>query len=445
MSRGLSSYELARIQEFPSNAKLPNVEKPPLPIIYTRKYQPHRKIPKSFDGRKIWKDYLIEPYKQKCGSCWVYAAVGVLNNRYNIYMKKKIYMSVEYMFLCNNISTFINPEVHKEAGKNLLTEIQEEKKFQCYGDFLISAFYYIFLIGLPDRECGGDLNPTQNIYLPFYTPNSSILYNQSCNSNFYSDKSLCAYSQIIHGQLYGRPMRLYSSFTPYDYDKSKLIETIKQDIMENGPVASTFDAYSDFWTFNAAKEVYVKSKEGVFVSGHAIMIIGWGRDDKNKEFWIIQNSWGKDWGDKGCCRFAMGQCNIENNALAVISDTERVLSYWNNIVFDYDTNRENQKLIDNLYRQYNKTTGNPDLYPVPDYSLMICQEAECKNGQNATSDDDYDDEYEYYFPGIDLQPYIRKNIPNYVVTGVWLSLIISATIVAALSILIKPRPRQILK
>ena len=38
--------------------------------------------------------------------------------------------------------------------------------------------------------------------------------------------------------------------------------------------------------------------------GHALAIIGWGRE-KDIDFWVVKNSWGDQWGDKGYCKIAM--------------------------------------------------------------------------------------------------------------------------------------------
>jgi len=45
---------------------------------------------------------------------------------------------------------------------------------------------------------------------------------------------------------------------------------------------------------------------------HAVNVVGWGSNGSTN-YWIVRNSWGKNWGESGYCRFAMGKnaCGIE--------------------------------------------------------------------------------------------------------------------------------------
>lgn len=48
---------------------------------------------------------------------------------------------------------------------------------------------------------------------------------------------------------------------------------------------------------------------------HGVALVGWGYDDaRDKQYWIVRNSWGQYWGEMGFFRIELGQnlLNIEN-------------------------------------------------------------------------------------------------------------------------------------
>jgi hypothetical protein len=45
----------------------------------------------------------------------------------------------------------------------------------------------------------------------------------------------------------------------------------------------------------------VAGKDAKFVEGHAVQVVGY---DNDAQFWIVKNSWGPDWGDKGFFRIS---------------------------------------------------------------------------------------------------------------------------------------------
>lgn len=69
------------------------------------------------------------------------------------------------------------------------------------------------------------------------------------------------------------------------YSRVEDVDSTKAAILINGPMMVCFMAYDSeqFW-----------KPEGQKLGGHAVILIGW-----NKEGFILQNSWGIDWCDKG--------------------------------------------------------------------------------------------------------------------------------------------------
>lgn len=54
---------------------------------------------------------------------------------------------------------------------------------------------------------------------------------------------------------------------------------------------------------------------------HAVLVVGIEKDFLGQEYWIIKNSWGASWGEKGFIRFAKGSniANMITNPVTVVN------------------------------------------------------------------------------------------------------------------------------
>ena len=88
---------------------------------------------------------------------------------------------------------------------------------------------------------------------------------------------------------------------------------IKREILKNGPVISNMEVHTDFLTYKSG--VYSKDEDTPkFTGSHSIKIVGWGVEDgseeepnKGNKYWIIENSWGEDWGMNGYAKISANQ------------------------------------------------------------------------------------------------------------------------------------------
>ena len=69
------------------------------------------------------------------------------------------------------------------------------------------------------------------------------------------------------------------------------------DALNNGyPVTIGFDVYSSFMRINNTGVMSYPKVGEAYLGGHAVLLVGY---DLNKQHYIVRNSWGTRWGDKG--------------------------------------------------------------------------------------------------------------------------------------------------
>lgn len=289
-------------------------------------------IPIEFDGRKAWEGLLTPVMNQgKCGSCWAFASTSMLADRFNIQTMgiMKVQLSPTKLILCDWQGKEIdnqNPEDMLYLSSSL--NRQSFNNTSCFGNTLIDACRYLYLIGTTTESCvpydkklgtqsefqkiGSFENVTQ---LPLCSESTGIL-GDMC-SNFYIDKK--------SSDEKGEPARFYKAYHFYGLagtqkdNGSELF--IRDNIYKWGPIATGMQVFPDFYTFDSVNDIYVWDGQGPQVGGHAIELVGWGNQN-GIDFWIIKNSWGKDWGMDGYFRMKRGvnMCGIESNCIGVVPD-----------------------------------------------------------------------------------------------------------------------------
>lgn len=291
-------------------------------------------IPDSFDGRTVWKDLLTPVLNQgSCGSCWAFASVGVLADRFNIQSLglMRVQLSPTKLILCDWQGQELNidhPELHPNAVSSINRDIIKDGA--CYGNSLFDAFRYLYIIGTCTSECipydqdlgvgvkaqyqkvGAFQNPAQ---LPLCASIAGPL-GDMCSNYFIDDKT------GIEG---GDPERFYKALHFYALRGTEKHGGNEMELRHNiygwGPIATGMQIYPDFYTFDFKSGIYEWNGEGPQVGGHAIEITGWG-EDNGKPYWQVKNSWGTDWGDNGYFKIVRGinNCQIEENCMAVVPD-----------------------------------------------------------------------------------------------------------------------------
>ena len=92
---------------------------------------------------------------------------------------------------------------------------------------------------------------------------------------------------------------LGSNITEYQFVLPSSIQDLKESVLKS-PVAIALDANNVFFRFYKNGVIDIPTKQTDMIN-HAVVLVGFDYDDEGM-YWIIQNSWGKDWGDNGFCK-----------------------------------------------------------------------------------------------------------------------------------------------
>jgi cathepsin C len=228
-------------------------------------------LPKSFD----WHDSLKGPRSQgDCGSCYIFATLAMLQARLKIHYEEDVVLSVQHSINCN----FYNQG--------------------CDGGYPFLVEKYANEYGLVDDKCS-----------------SYKASNGHCGD-------VCDISElekIYHVKDY--------RFIGGSYGKSNEREMMLE-LQKNGPIVVSFEPSYDFMYYQSGIYHSVNAAEWILKGedkpewekvDHSVLCYGWGEEDGEK-FWMLQNTWGSDWGESGFFRMRRGTDESHIESLAEAAD-----------------------------------------------------------------------------------------------------------------------------
>lgn len=86
---------------------------------------------------------------------------------------------------------------------------------------------------------------------------------------------------------------------------------LKHAIFEKGPVSVCYQVVSDFRDYHSGVYQSATCRSTTMDVNHAVLAVGYGTEE-GVDYWIVKNSWGEAWGDKGYFKIKRGvnMCGI---------------------------------------------------------------------------------------------------------------------------------------
>jgi len=260
---------------------------------------PGATLPDRFDWRDALSDMGQQWDQGACGSCYAFSTTLALQMRFRLQLFKKY--AVKYPLELSWRSVVrCNPFAEG-----------------CKGGFPYSVGKFLQEVGTPTVGVGCDGSGMEAV--------NHVCQFDSCFAKNASD-------QWFYAKDYGYVNGLAQGANE---------ETIKREIYSFGPVAmelqvdgipgfmTAADGVMDHIQSLTPRDGRANTTHGLnqwHYTNHAVVAIGWGESAAGQKYWIIRNSWTKNWGDNGYAYVTRGNnaAGIETSAIWVDPDLDRI-------------------------------------------------------------------------------------------------------------------------
>jgi hypothetical protein len=307
----LDEYKHTTLYSYPTKDSYPTVD-------HTDRYIQDKNVNtlEKFDGRDIWADFLT-PLSHTHQSSWNTAVTRTLSSRFSILSVGQIMPKINYTVLmyCPIRDIMVRDEefaddIFKKSVYYALNYIY------VFGAAHVGCFNYKALLdkGYARFEDFSDLKDMVNRY-------------SSCRDIIGKNHSQC---------LDNTDARLFRSI--FNVNLAPNSETIKWEIAKFGPIISVMNVYDDFKYYNGNDIYDGPDNNDQKIGARCVIIMGWGKDEDGKEYWILDPGLGVTWGREGYfyCYKNIDKLAIEKNCVSVYPDFAVFSDYILNFYKDYN-------------------------------------------------------------------------------------------------------------
>eukprot|EP00727_Mastigamoeba_balamuthi_P003504 m51a1_g13150 putative cathepsin b-like cysteine protease (317) ;mRNA; r:15489-16541 len=206
--------------------------------------------------------------QRHCGSCWALGSIQTMSDRLCLATGQQRQLSAADVAFCSGCGG-------------------------CGGAPESCGFQYFSETGIVSEECA-----PYGSYIPYGWPDAqkSPRCTRECENGASWDEDKTASRD-------------------YGYAEDEL--GMMSEIYRHGPGSAAFTVYKDFKTFAGGVYHHVT---GEYLGGHVVKLYGWGEQRVRGEvekYWLVANSWGEDWGDRGLFKMRRGanECGIEDGLI----------------------------------------------------------------------------------------------------------------------------------
>lgn len=255
-------------------------------------------LPESFDWRSLGAVTDVKNQGQ-IGSCWAFSAVENLEGQWALKTKSLVKLSTEQIVDCDG---------KWPGGSN-------QSNCGVYGGWPRLAFEYVRHAGGIELEqdysyCAGD-GKCLPCSPPGFDPEEcgpAVPYCRladSCQAKVESDKFV--------------PGLRVANWLQVDNNETEVAIQLKR----RGPLSVALNAQLLQFYFGGVFDPFdaICNRKNL---NHAVLMVGWGVDTSRihgkRDFWIVKNSWGTKWGEKGYFRILKGKdkCGITEQVTTAV-------------------------------------------------------------------------------------------------------------------------------